>query len=300
MSMGGSKRGRATGIVLAGLAALFASSAGVLLRHVESADVWTVLLYRSLGFTLTVLVFVLVSHRRATVARFRAIGSAGLFVAVSLGASFLVFVLALSRTNVATVEAVLSVAPMAAGLFGWIVLGERPSVRAWTVMLVAFAGVSIVVWEGIASGDRAGLVLAALTCLGYTGAIVGLRAGRARDMTPAVCLAGVVACAVSGFMVRGLAITAVDLTISILLGTVQLGAQYILLTIATRFATAADIALVMILEEILAPLWVWIVVGEVVPPMALYGGLVIVGALVASAAGFRKQATPEPCPITAE
>jgi hypothetical protein len=32
------------------------------------------------------------------------------------------------------------------------------------------------------------------------------------------------------------------------IGTLQIGAQFILLTIATRFSTAADIALVMILE----------------------------------------------------
>lgn len=276
--------GRGTGIALAALAALFASTAGVLLRHIESADAWTILFYRSLGFTLTVLVFVLVRHRGATRARFADIGAAGLFVAVSLGGAFLAFVLALIATNVATVVAVLSVAPMAAGLLGWLALGERPSALAWAAMLTAFAGVTLVVRDGIAAGAGAGLAFAVLACLGYAGAIVGLRAGHRRDMTPAVCLSGVVACVVSLFMVGGLAVTPVDLTISILLGTVQIGAQYILLTVATRFATAADVALVMILEVILAPLWVWIVVGETVPVMVLYGGLVIVAALVMNAA----------------
>lgn len=276
--------GRAIGIALAALAALFASSAGVLLRHIESADTWTILFYRSLGFTLTVLTFIFVCHGRAIGARFKAIGSAGLFVAFSLGGAFLVFVLALIETNVATVVAVLSVAPMAAGLLAWIVLGERPSIPAWLAMFTAFGGVSVVVWDGIAAGSGDGVVLAVLACLGYAGAIVGLRAGRRRDMTPAICLSGAVACAVSSLMVNGLAISASDLTISILLGTVQIGAQYILLTIAARFTTAADIALVMIIEVILAPLWVWALVGEAVPRMVVYGGLVIIAALVMNAA----------------
>ncbi len=137
----------------------------------------------------------------------------------------------------------------------------------------------------MAAGAGQGLVYSVLACIGYAGAMVGLRAGHERDMTPAVCLSGVVACAVSSAMIGGLAITAGDLTISLLLGTVQIGAQYILLTIATRFATAADITLTMILEEILAPLWVWVLVGEAVPPMVLYGGLVIIAALVMSAVG---------------
>lgn len=275
---------RTTGIVLAALAAVFASSAGVLLRHVENADAWTVLFYRSLGFSLTVLVFVFVVHRRETAARFRAIGAVGGIVAVSLGGAFLAFVLAMIQTNVATVVAVLSVAPMAAGLLAWVALGERPSLLAWLAMFTAFAGVSVVVWDGIVGGAGQGLLFAVLACLGYAGAIVGLRAGHRRDMTPAVCLSGVVACVVSLFMLDTLSIGANDLIISILLGTVQIGAQYILLTIATRFATAADIALVMILEVVLAPLWVWMVVGETVPLMVFYGGAVIVAALVMNAA----------------
>jgi len=276
--------GRAIGIALTALAAGFASSAGVLLRHIESADAWTVLFYRSLGFTLTVLVFVFVSQRGATLARFKELDSTDLLVAVSQGGAFLAFVQAMMQTHVATVVAVLSLAPMAVGLLGWFALGERPSALAWLAMLTAFAGVSMVVWDGIAVGAGQGLVLALLACFGYAVAIVGLRAGRRRDMSPAVCLSGVVASAVSLFMVDRLAITATDLTISILLGTFQIGAEFILLTIATRFATAADIALVMILEVILAPLWVWIFVGEAVPLLVLYGGGVIVAALVMNAA----------------
>jgi hypothetical protein len=102
-------------------------------------------------------------------------------------------------------------------------------------------------------------------------------------MAPAVYLSGVVAFAVSVFMVDGWAVTTNDLMISLLLGTVQIGAQYILLTTATRFISAADVALVMILEVILAPLWVWLVFGEEAPPMVLSGGLVIVAALVMKA-----------------
>lgn len=275
---------RAKGITLAALAAAFASSAGVLLRHVESADAWTILFYRSLGFTLTVLLYIFVCHRRSTVRRFAEVGWPGLFVAFSLGGAFLAFVLAMIQTNVATVVAVLSVAPLVAGLLAWIALGERPSFLAWLAMLAAFAGVSLVVRDGIAAGSGEGLVFSVLACLGYAGAIVGLRAGHRRDMAPAVCLSGVMACVASLFMVGGVAISFHDLAVSLLLGTVQIGAQYILLTIATRFTTAADIALVMILEVVLAPLWVWLLVGETVPVMVLYGGVVIIAALIVNAA----------------
>lgn len=275
--------GRLLGIALAALAAVFASSAGVLLRHIESADAWTVLFYRSLSFTVTVLIFTIVCHRGTTLMRFRQIGVPGMAVALSLGGAFLAFVLALVQANVASVVAVLSISPMLAGFLGWMLLGERPSGLGWLAMIVAFGGVSVVVWDRLASGAEQGLLFAVLACLGYAAAIVGLRVGRRRDMTPAVCLSGVVACAITLAVGSNLSISQPDLTVALLLGAMQIGAQYILLTIATRFASAADIALVMILEVVLAPLWVWLLVGETVPKLALAGGGVILLALLLNA-----------------
>lgn len=281
---------RALGFGLAAAAAVFASSAGVLLRQVGQADVWTVLVYRSAGFVLTVLVFIAVCHGSAAVARFREIGRPGLLVAGCLGGSFIVFVFALATTNVAIVLAVLGVAPMAAALLGWRLLGERPSGLAWLAMAVAAAGVSTVVWDGLRIGAAHGVVLSAIACLGYAGAIVGLRAGSARDMSPAICLSGVIAGVVSLVMADTLAAPRADIVIGLLLGVVQIGAQYILLTVAARFASAADIAMVMILEVVLAPLWVWLFVGEPAPVLALGGGAIVVGALALN--GFASYESP--------
>ena len=280
-----------TGLALAALAALFASSAGVLLRQVENADAWSVLVYRALGFVAAVLLFIVLRHGKGSAASFLRIGRPGVVVALSLGGAFIAFVLALLHTNVATVVAVLGVSPMAAALVSWATLGERPSPLGWLAMAVAFLGVSVVVWGGLQAGALAGLVLAVAACLGYAVAIVGLRAGKARDMSPAICLSGAVAGLVSILLVENLATSRDVLVIGLLLGTVQIGAQYILLTIATRFAPASDVALVMILEVVLAPFWVWVFVGESVPALAFAGGAVIVGALVLNASAATKQSS---------
>ena len=274
---------RSLGIALAGLAAIFASSAGILVRQVETADAWTLLAYRSFGFVVAVLLFISLRHGKATVSRFARIGLPGHFVALSLGGAFIAFLLALMETNVATVMGVLGVSPMVAALLGWAFVGERPSPLAWLAMVVAFLGVAVIAWGGLQSGSAFGLVLAALACLGYAAAIVGLRAGNAVDMSPAICLSGVLAGAVSVAVADSLIAPSTVVVVGLLLGSVQIGAQYILLTIATRFAPASDIALVMILEVVLAPLWVWAFVGEAVPLPALLGGGIIIAALAGNA-----------------
>ncbi|MEM7225446.1 MAG: DMT family transporter [Pseudomonadota bacterium] len=284
---------RSIGLVLAALAALFASSAGVLVRQVEGADAWSVLVYRALGFVAAVLLFILIRHGKNTAASFVRIGRPGLVVAVSLGSAFVAFVLALIQTNVATVVAVLGVSPMVAALVSWAALGERPPLLGWLAMAIAFLGVAVVVWGGLQAGSLAGLALAIFACLGYAVAIVGLRAGKAIDMSPAICLSGIVAGLVSLLLVDGMITSRDVVVVGLLLGTVQIGAQYILLTIATRFAPASDVALVMILEVVLAPLWVWIFVGESVPALALAGGGIIIGALVLNALASRGRVTAQ-------
>lgn len=278
-----SPNGRLLGILLAVLAAVFASSAGVLVRQVDASDAWTLLAYRSLGFVATVLLFIVICNGRATLRRFNAIGREGIAVALSLGAAFIAFLLALVVTNVATVVAVLGAAPMVAGLLGWAFIGEKPSKATWLAMLAAILGVSLIAWSDLGSGSAPGLGLAVLACLGYAAAIVGLRAGSARDMSPAICLSGVFAGLVSVTLADSLVAETDVVLVGLLLGSVQIGAQYILLTIATRFAPASDVALAMVLELVLAPLWVWAFVGEAAPQVVLLGGGIVATAVIFNA-----------------
>ena len=66
-----------------------------------------------------------------------------------------------------------------------------------------------------------------------------------------------------------------DLLLAVTLGVVQLGFQYILLTTGTRSVPAAEVALVGRLTLVMAPLWVWIGVGEVPSRLTLAGGLIV-------------------------
>lgn len=85
-------------------------------------------------------------------------------------------------------------------------------------------------------------------------------------------------------MANGLAIGRHDLLIAVTLGVVQLALQYILVATATRHVPAAEVALVGRLALILAPLWVWLSVGEEPGPLTLIGGAIVLGAITAHGA----------------
>jgi drug/metabolite transporter (DMT)-like permease len=46
-----------------------------------------------------------------------------------------------------------------------------------------------------------------------------------------------------------------------------------------RYIPAAEASLMVLLETVLGPIWVWLVIGEVPTVVAAIGGIVIIGAI---------------------
>ena len=73
---------------------------------------------------------------------------------------------------------------------------------------------------------------------------------------------------------------AVDWSLILFLGVVQIGISYLLLTRAMGQVSALEAGLLLMLEPVLTPLWAWAVHGERPSGWALAGGAVILGAMV--------------------
>ena len=56
--------------------------------------------------------------------------------------------------------------------------------------------------------------------------------------------------------------------------------SYVLLVTAPRYLPAPDVALVLLLEAVLGPLWVWLVLAEAPARETFLGGTVILGTLI--------------------
>ncbi len=280
------------GILCLFTATFFTSLAGVILRHVEAADGWQVLFYRSAALVATLLVFLWWRHGANTGRAFLAVGRPGLAVAVFLGSAFILFIFALLETTVANVVFTLGLSPFFAALFAWLVLREPVGRSTLAAMALAFVGIAFMVGDGLAAGSLLGNLLALVCCLCYAAALVAMRKGRAVDMLPAVCLAGLFAALVSAVAADDLVVPPRDLALAAALGVVQLGFQYILVIRGTRSVPAAGVALIGRLVLVLGPLWVWLAVDEVPSGLSLAGGAVVLAAVLAHGAAALRRAAP--------
>lgn len=256
-----------------------------MVRFLESADPWAVLFYRSLAFSVTVFVFMCWRYRGELVTRLRQFRRGDVIVSVCLALGFVFYLMSLYFTTVANTVLLLSTGPFFAAILGLIVLGEPVSKITWAAMLVASGGVAVMVAGGVSADDARGMLLAVLAVLAYAVMLIYLRSardheGNSRELLPATALAGIIAAVCSAPMMQSFVMSNTDLLLSVCFGSVQVGVGFILITLAAKVVPAAQVALLALTETALAPIWVWLVVNETPSINTLFGGAIVLAAVL--------------------
>ena len=275
------ERRYAFGVGLVILGGLFLSSSGILLRNIEAASGWQILFYRGFTFSLTLFLLLWLRYRGGLVDAFRAIGRPGLWAALVLGLGSICYVFAILTTTVANAVFIIGAAPLATAFVGWLVLGERTSVFGILAMLVSLGGIGLMFADGLLEGRWLGNVAALGVVASFVVFLLIIRGRRGIDMLPATCLAGLVMGGLSGLVATSLVVSTQDLLIAIAMGCFQFGIGFWCFTVATRYIMASEVALFALSESILAPIWVWVGVGEKPSLLTLTGSAIVLVSVAA-------------------
>jgi drug/metabolite transporter (DMT)-like permease len=136
-------------------------------------------------------------------------------------------------------------------------------------------------------GSLKGSFAALGSALGFAAFTVTLRWGKETEMLPSVFLSGIFGVVITAMICAGLGlpllISAQDFGISIGMGVFQVGAGLVLYTLGSKSLPAVELTLMSLGEVLLAPLWVWLLLGETVTPNILAGGCILLGAIAGNA-----------------
>jgi drug/metabolite transporter (DMT)-like permease len=284
---------RARGVLLVLAATLCWSLSGVLVRLLDQAVGWQIILYRSIGLTLVVLAVVATTHRGRVLDAVRAAGWTGVMAGIAAAAASMLYILSLAEITVANALFMVGISPFLAAFAGRWLLGEAVAGRVWVAMLLALVGVVVMVGNGLALGRLHGNLLALGSAACFAAFVVLLRYGRQTDMLPALLHNGVISMLAASLVLAtagGTAhfrISGYDLSLCLLLGIVQLGFGSILFTRGARYVPAAELQLLSMAELALGPLWVWLAVSEAPTAGTLVGGGLVLLAIAIQALGGR-------------
>ena len=253
----------------------FLSTSGIALRIIEQADGWQILFYRSLALSVTILLILVFQKGSRVFDEFRGLEWNDCLLAVFLGTGFVAYVFALLYNTVANALFIFSCAPFVAGFLGWILLGERVAKRTWFAIGGALAGLTVMVGSELAVSRYLGTLIALWIPIAYAASIIVIRSSKRENMLAALSLAGLVSGGLSAIFVTDYALTLQDLIISLYLGVFQAGVGFTLVVLGTRYIPAAQVGLLAMVEPVLAPILVWVGVGEVPGLATIVGGAII-------------------------
>lgn len=283
-----------TGVALVLAAGLVWSFQALIIRQIDGAGSWAVLFWRSLWMLPVLALFLTWQTGGAPLAAIRKAGAAGVVGGAGLVAAMGGAIVAFQLTTIANAAFLMAAAPFLAAVLGRVVLQEPVAPRTWAAIAVALAGILMMVNGGLATGEWLGNAAALTSALGFAVFTVALRWRRLEDSLPSsvvgslfAVIAGALAAAQAG---QPLAIPATDLGWCALMGLVTLSGGMILYTLGSKVVPSGELVLLSNVEIILAPFWVWLLMGETASADTLLGGGIVLAAILFNAlGGMRRQ-----------
>jgi len=274
--------------LIVSIAGIIVLSPDSLLVRLISADPWTLLFWRGLLMAIGVGLGLFINYRRRLLQAFLDIGRTGLLAGALMGIGTTLFVQALDRTTVANVFIIIGIGPLFAALLGRIFLKEAVYLRTWLAIGGALVGIWIAVANDGQSGRLVGDLCAAVAALCHACYLILLRSAQDVDMTPTVAVGGLFVAVAVWAPAAPLSLTSTGVAYSLLLGLVVLPVSLALIAIGPRYLPAPEVNLVMLLEIVLGPYWVWLVLDEEPGIRAIVGGAIVLAVLALhSAAALR-------------
>ncbi|MFZ6655855.1 DMT family transporter [Undibacterium sp. TJN19] len=265
-------------------AATLWSIAGVFTRHLEVARDFEVTFWRSFFAAVFIAAVMMKQYKWGFVPRLRLLGKLGMLSGFMWATMYSCFMIALTMTTVANTSVMESLSPLFTALLAWLVLRQKIPARTWWAIAAACLGMVWMFVGSISEVDSRGLtgmlIAFGIPLASSTNVIILKKGGHAVDLVPAVFMGGTISALMMLPFAWPFHVSLHDLIILAILGFFQLGLPCMLMVKASDSLTAPEIALLSLLEVLLAPIWAWLGAGEVPAMASIYGGAVVLIALV--------------------
>ena len=263
------------GSLLAFVGVMFITPDSLFIR-LSSIDTWELLFYRGAIPSVVILIALILFYRSNLIKVTLAMGLAGLFYALTFSVTNITFIVSIQNTNVANTLVMIATAPMLSAILAAVFLKENPDKNTWIAILITFLAVVYIFFDSFKLGNFFGDIFGLITALGLAVGANIIRSVRDKDLVPAAVIGKFLVAIFALFFVDNLILQGRDNIIVPLMCIMCVGIPFVLVTIAPRFITAAEVNLFFLLETIIGPIWVWLIIKEQPSIETIYGGILII------------------------
>jgi len=263
------------GTLIAFTAIIFITPDSLFIR-LASLDSWNLIFYR--GFIPFLLVFLglLVIYKTKLLKEIINNGWHGFFYACTFTITNIFFVISIENTNVANTLIMIALAPMISAIISFFFLKENPDKKTWLAIVITTLSVVYIFYDSLDAGDLLGNFFGLICATGLAVGAVIIRSAKKISLVPSAMMGKLMVALVALLFVNKLKLEGNDTVIIPVMCVLCVAIPFVLITLAPRYITAAEVNLFFLLETIFGPLWVWFVIKEQPSFETIVGGTVIV------------------------
>jgi drug/metabolite transporter (DMT)-like permease len=268
------------GPLLIFLGACALSFGGLIVKSFEGATLWQILFWRSVFFSIVVLFFLIINHKKNFFSSIYKIGLPGFFGGIILSCGYAGYVFAMYNTTVANANFIIQTQTIFLAIFGYIFLREKISKLTLASIFLAFAGIFLMLGSSLTAGQMLGNIAAFVMPVSFAVLILTVRKYPSVDMIPLQLIAGIGAVIIGYLFSSKIIISSHDIFLGFIAGFFQLGLGFIFITIGAKTTPSALVGIIMLIEAVLGPFWAWLFINETPPLVVLVGGTIVLSAVL--------------------
>ena len=262
------------------LGACTLSFGGLIVKSFEGANLWQILFWRSVFFSIVVLFFLIINYKKNLFRSIYKVGLPGTFGGIVLSCGYAGYVFAMYNTTVANANFIIQTQTIFLAIFGYIFLKEKISKFTLTSIFLAFGGIFLMLGGSLTAGQMIGNIAAFIMPISFAVLILTVRKYPNVDMIPLRLIAGIGAVIIGYFLSSKIMISSHDIFLGFIAGFFQVGLGFIFITIGAKTTPSALVGIIMLTEAVLGPLWAWLFINETPPLVVLIGGTIVLSAVL--------------------
>ena len=262
------------------LGACTLSFGGLIVKSFEGANLWQILFWRSVFFSIVVLFFLIISHKKNFFSSIYKAGLPSLFGGMVLSCGYAGYVFAMYNTTVANANFIIQTQTIFLAIFGYIFLKEKISKLTLASIFLAFGGIFLMLGSSLTTGQMVGNIAAFVMPISFAVLILTVRKYPSVDMIPLQLIAGIGAVIIGYLFSSKIIVSSHDILLGFVAGFFQVGLGFIFITIGAKTTPSALVGIIMLTEAVLGPLWAWLFINETPPLVVLVGGTIVLSAVL--------------------
>ena len=200
--------------------------------------------------------------------------------AIMMGASNIFFITAVKTTTVANVVIIFSTSALFSALIAYILYREKITKNILYASFFMFVGLYIIFNDSLELGSLVGNMYALFCTMLFSISFVLLSKYKEMDRIVLTAFSGISLSILAFFLSEDLKIDLNNLLIVMFMGLVISSFSRVLIGNGAKYISASEVSLLMLIETIMAPIWVWIFLNEIPTIYTFIGGSVIILTLI--------------------